>query len=106
MGLKDPLAPARIADTLTFENRALASSAGSATRFDERGHHHHLFDPRSGTSTNRYLGITVVAPNATTADALSTGFASMDVGDVKRVLRRFPSVTARITTRAGEVVTL
>ncbi|MCK5366410.1 MAG: FAD:protein FMN transferase [Gammaproteobacteria bacterium] len=106
VGLKDPLEPARIVDTLTLENRALASSAGSATRFDARGRHHHLFDPRSGASSNRYLGITVIAPTATTADALSTGFASMDVDEVKKALRYFPSVTARITTSAGEVVTL
>jgi len=106
VGLKDPLEPVRIVDTLTLENRALASSAGSATRFDARGRHHHLFDPHSGASSNRYLGITVIAPTATTADALSTGFASMDVDEVKKVLRYFPSVTARITTSAGEVVTL
>ena len=103
---KDPLEPGRVVDTLTLENRALASSAGAATRFDVRGRHHHLFDPHSGISANRYLGITVIAPSATTADALSTGFASMDVGEVKKVLQFFPSVTARMTTSAGEVVTL
>ena len=37
VGLKDPLEPARIVDTLTLENRALASSAGSPTRFHARG---------------------------------------------------------------------
>ena len=106
VGLKDPLEPGRIVDTLTLENRALASSAGAATRFDVRGRHHHLFDPHSGASANRYLGITVIAPTATTADALSTSFASMDMDEVKKVLRFFPSVTARITTSAGELVTL
>jgi thiamine biosynthesis lipoprotein len=106
VGLEDPLEPGRIVDTLSLDNQALASSAGAATRFDLGGRHHHLFDPRSGSSTNRYLGVTVIAPTATTADALSTGFASMDVGEMKKVLRLFPSVTARITTNAGEVVTL
>ena len=106
VGLKDPLEPGRIVDTLTLENQALASSAGAATRFDLRGRHHHLFDPHSGTSANRYLGITVIAPTATTADALSTGFASMDLGEVKKVLQRFSSVTARITMSTGELMTL
>ena len=46
------------------------------------------------------------SPTATTADALSTGFASMDMDEVKKVLRFFPSVTARITTSAGDLVTL
>ena len=93
-------------DTLMIENQAVASSAGAATRFEETGRHHHLFDPRTGTSTRRYRGITVVAANATTADALSTGFASMDIDDVKRVLRHYPSATARLTTHTGEMLRL
>lgn len=48
----------------------------------------------------------MTAPTATVADALSTGFASMDMDDVKRVLQRFPSVTARMTMSTGVVVTL
>ena len=106
VGLEDPRVPGRVVETMTLENRALASSAGFATRFDERGRHHHLFDPRSGASASRYLGITVIAPTATTADALSTGFAGIELGDVKKLLQQFPSVTARLTTSTGEVVSL
>jgi len=73
---------------------------------DRDGRYHHLFDPRTGTSSGRYRAITVVAPNATTADALSTAFASMDVPDVKMVLTQYPSATARLTARSGEVTTL
>jgi len=106
VGVEDPHIAARVADTLILENQAVASSAGSATRFDENGRHHHLFDPRAGASTRRYRGVTVTAPTATVADALSTGFASMDMDDVKRLLQRFPSVTARMTMSTGVVVTL
>ena len=106
IGLEDPYAASRAGETLRIENAAVASSAGSATRFDEHGRHHHLFDPRSGTSTTRYVGVTVIAPTATTADALSTAFASMDIADVKAALAHFPEVTARMTTGAGDVVTL
>jgi thiamine biosynthesis lipoprotein len=106
VAVKDPAAPTATMDTLMIENQAVASSAGAATRFEETGRHHHLFDPRTGASTRRYRGITVVAANATTADALSTGFASMDIDDVKQVLRRYPSATARLTTHTGEILRL
>ena len=33
-------------------------------------------------------------------------FASMDVPDVKMVLTQYPSATARLTARSGEVTTL
>jgi thiamine biosynthesis lipoprotein len=105
VGVKDPTTDDAM-ETLTVENQAVATSAGAATRFEETGRHHHLFDPRTGESTRQFRGITVIAPTATTADALSTGFASMDLVDVENVLRRYPSVTARVTTHTGEVLTL
>ncbi len=59
---------------LALDNRALATSAGRGIRFDRGGHHHHhhLLDPRTGESRNAYRSVTVTAPRAMTADALST----------------------------------
>jgi len=106
VGIKDPITPARTMDKLTIENQAVATSAGATTRFDRDGRYHHLFDPRTGTSSRRYRAITVVALNDTTADALSTAFASMDLPDIKMVLTQYPSATASLTARSGEVTTL
>lgn len=105
VGVKDP-SGAELVETLTIENQAVATSAGAATRFEESGRHHHLFDPRTGKSSQRFRGITVVAPTATTADALSTAFANMDLEDVNTVLRHYDSATARITSNSGEVLSL
>jgi len=105
VGVKDPIT-ADNKETLTIEDQAVATSAGAATRFEESGRHHHLFDPRTGKSTQRFRGITVIAPTATTADALSTAFASMDMEEVKNVLRYYPATTARIAMHTGKVLTL
>jgi thiamine biosynthesis lipoprotein len=51
---------------------ALATSAGHGTRFDRDGRHHHLFDPASGASAGNIAAVSVLAADATTADALST----------------------------------
>ncbi|NQV82859.1 MAG: FAD:protein FMN transferase [Rhodospirillales bacterium] len=58
--------------TVPLDNRAMATSAGGGTRFDSTGRYHHLFDPASGDSPSHYRSVTVTAPDATTADALST----------------------------------
>jgi len=105
VGVKDPRS-AETLETLTIENEAVATSAGAATRFEETSRHHHLFDPRSGGSTQRFRAITVTSPTATTADALSTAFASMDLEDVNKVLHHYPSTTARVATHKGEVLSL
>ena len=52
---------------------AVATSAPDALRFPGSGHH--LFDPHTGLSPERWASVTVIAPAAADADALSTAFA-------------------------------
>jgi thiamine biosynthesis lipoprotein len=52
---------------------AVATSAPDALRFPAAGHH--LFDPTTGGSPEHWRAVTVIAPTAADADALSTAFA-------------------------------
>jgi FAD:protein FMN transferase len=63
--------------TLKLKDRAVATSAPSGHMFDKSGRHHHMFDPHNGHPSNRFKSVTVVAPNATMADGLSTAMAVM-----------------------------
>ncbi|HET6518527.1 MAG TPA: FAD:protein FMN transferase, partial [Geminicoccaceae bacterium] len=87
VGVADPGRPGRLLTALTAENAAIATSSGRALRFDRAGRHHHLLDPASGRSAQRCAGVTVVAPTATTADALSTALSIMPRDTALRVLR-------------------
>jgi FAD:protein FMN transferase len=58
-----------------LSNRALATSAPSGTMFGPSGQHHHIFDPRTGASATAVQSVTVMAPTAVAADALSTTLA-------------------------------
>ncbi len=78
VGLEDPRRGARSLETLALDDAALATSAGHGTRFDAAGDHHHLFEPGTGRSSSRYLSLSVKAPTATEADALSTGLFHLD----------------------------
>jgi thiamine biosynthesis lipoprotein len=72
---------------LALDNQAVATSGGGATRFEASGRHHHLLDPSSGTSPNAYRSVTVIAPEAVTADALSTALFLLPRAEAGRVLR-------------------
>ncbi|MEZ5966173.1 MAG: DUF2271 domain-containing protein [Planctomycetota bacterium] len=76
VSVKDPRHPADNATPLAVvrvRNAAVASSGGYARGFDVGGvHHSHLLDPRTGRPCDAVLGSTVIAPDATTADALAT----------------------------------
>ncbi|MCB1402788.1 MAG: FAD:protein FMN transferase, partial [Rhodobacteraceae bacterium] len=62
---------------------AVATSAPGALRFGPG--RHHLFDPRDGRSPGLWRSVSVIAPEAETADALSTAFAVSEperIGDL------------------------
>jgi thiamine biosynthesis lipoprotein len=63
---------------LELSDRAVATTAPRGFAFDAAGRFTHLIDPRTGATPRRYSRITVTAPTAAAADALSTGFALMD----------------------------
>jgi len=88
VGVADPAVPGRLAATFDLADRALASSSGLGTRFEPSGRHHHLFDPATGRSANRFLGVSVLAPRAVVADALSTALSVLPESAAAPVLRR------------------
>ena len=75
VGLRRAAEPETIARTLALADRAVATSAGIASPLDANGRHHHLFDPATGRPAPGAGQVSVIAPSATMADALSTALA-------------------------------
>ncbi|MBP6705997.1 MAG: FAD:protein FMN transferase [Achromobacter sp.] len=86
-GLADPDHPDALAGQVTLRDRALATSGGYGTPIDAAGCYTHLFDPRDGNARPRYRSVSVMAPTATAADALSTAFSHMPLEDAKKIAR-------------------
>lgn len=80
-------------EVVSLENRALASSAPRGITFDEAGRVSHIIDPKSGQPTQSpWTLISVMAPKAGLADALSTAFCLMDADQIDASLQHFPDV--------------
>ena len=75
VGLRRAAQPETVARTVALADRAVATSAGIASPFDASGRHHHLFDPATGRPAHMAGQVSVIAPSATMADALSTALA-------------------------------
>jgi thiamine biosynthesis lipoprotein len=101
VGLPDGGNDAGSAATLEVADSALATSASHGTHFDPIGRFGHIFDPVTGRCMDRLLSVTVTAPDATTADALSTALVAVPVERVPAMLSEMPRVTARITRDVG-----
>jgi thiamine biosynthesis lipoprotein len=69
-----------------LRDRAVATSAPQGTVFDAAGRIGHIFDPRTGRPGGLWQNVTVTAPHAAVADALSTAFCLMDEAMIARAL--------------------
>lgn len=75
IGVRDPRQPNVRLGVIRLDDRALGTSGGQFQSFRHRGHRYgHILDPRTGRPAEGVLSVTVVAPNAALADALSTAF--------------------------------
>lgn len=78
-------------------DKAIATSSPAGTTFDLAGTFHHLFDPTTGRPGVAGRQISLIASNATTADALSTAFTIMP-DEARTLLARSLSGIEMITT--------
>jgi thiamine biosynthesis lipoprotein len=91
-------------DAMLLVNRAIATSAGGATRFDRAGRHHHLFDPRTGRSAHRHRAVSVISQSAALSDALSTALAILPPAETGPLMRAAGAERAIFLGRTGRKV--
>ena len=103
VGLADPDRPGALAGTVDLVDRAVATTAGAGFRFDASGRFTHLFDPATGRSPSAFRMVSVVAPTATEADALSTAFSLMSLPRIRDVVSARQGVQARVLTSEGKL---
>ncbi len=106
IGLADPRDPKSAVHTLSVLDQAVATSGGYGTRLDAAGLYTHLINARSGRTAPAFESVTVVAPTATQADALSTALALIPRNDVAvrlALLRTQPGCRAICIDNAGLV---
>lgn len=65
---------------IVLRNQGLGTAGSGNQFFHHRGRRYgHILDPRTGRPTEGLLSVTVIAPNATLADALATAFFVMGI---------------------------
>lgn len=75
IGVAHPVRPGRRLAEIRIDDRAIGTSGSEKQFFRHRGHRYsHLIDPRTGVPAEGVLSVTVLAPDATLAELLSTAF--------------------------------
>jgi thiamine biosynthesis lipoprotein len=100
IGVESPRNQNEIAGVLELDGRAMATSGGYGQVFQSHARHH-LLNARNGRSHHEFETVSVLAPTAAVADALSTCLAVLDPDTASSLLRHFPETEA-FAIRAGQ----
>jgi thiamine biosynthesis lipoprotein len=74
------------------------ATSGDTRQYLELGgeHYSHIIDPRTGWGLTNRIAVTVIAPDAATADALASAISVLGEEDGPGLLERFPGASALV----------
>lgn len=101
IGIQHPREKNAYAALAELENRCLATSGDYETTFSEDFSRNHIFDPHTGFSPGELASVSVLAPSAMEADALSTALFVMGAERGLEFLRTFPATDALLILKDG-----
>lgn len=87
-----------------LDRRCLATSGDYNTKFSGDSRLHHIFDPRSGLSPTELASVSVAAPSAMAADAISTACFVLGPRRAGQVIQVLPDVDALFVLKDGRVL--
>jgi thiamine biosynthesis lipoprotein len=97
VALGNPFSPDSPLGFLRLRNRGMGTSGTTFQRFEVDGRvYGHILDPRTGVPTLGPGSVTVLAPTAAEADALSTAFYLLDFEQTESYVNAHPEVSAII----------
>ncbi len=102
-GIADPRARNSVVAEVDLVDSALATSGDYGTRFDPAGRFQHILDPKAGRPARYHRGVSVKAPSAAIADALSTACFAVPEDRCRAVISSFPGTSALIVRQDGSV---
>lgn len=101
VALQDPADARRARGVVHLSGRSVATSGDYMRTFTEDRRHHHIVDPRTGSSPTHTSSVTVVAASAMEADALSTAALVLGPERAPDVLAGFDGVDALLVAKDG-----
>ena len=97
IGIRDPLFPDRRLATLLLSGLGMSTSGSGVQFFRHEGRRYgHILDPRTGWPVEGMLSVTVLAPTAAEADALSTAFFVLGLDATRAYCEQHSDVAALV----------
>ena len=104
IGIQHPRDPQALVAVSKLEGRCLATSGDYATTFTDDRRFNHLFDPQTGQSPQGLASVSILAPTALQADALSTACFVLGLERARTLIESLEGVDAYFIPTSGESV--
>ena len=104
IGLQDPRVPNGSLGVLRLRGESVATSGDYMQYLTADMSLHHILDPRTGSSPVHTSGVSVVAPSAMAADALSTATLVLGPREGMDLLDRLDGIEGMIVTKDQTVL--
>jgi len=104
VGIRDPRAEGRMVTRLPLADEAVSTSGDYERYFEEDGvRYHHILIPGTGKSARAVRSATVLGPDATLTDALSTTVFVLGVERGMKLVASLPDVEAVVVDAEGRI---
>jgi thiamine biosynthesis lipoprotein len=104
VGIRDPRNEGTMVTRLPLENEAISTSGDYERYFEEDGvRYHHILVPGTGDVARAVRSATVIGPDATLTDALSTTVFVLGVERGMALVSRLPGVEAVVVDKDGRI---
>lgn len=104
IGVRDPRNKDEVVALIPLEDVAVSTSGDYERYFDEQGiRYHHIIDPKSGDSARELRSVTIIGPDATTTDALSTSVFVLGLEHGMKLVNKLPGIDAILVDSDGRL---
>ena len=104
VGVRDPRSRGKVVARIPLVDEAISTSGDYERYFEEDGvRYHHILNPSTGKSAGAVRSVTIVGPQATRTDGLSTSVFVLGVDAGMRLVNRLPDVEAVIVDSDGQL---
>jgi len=104
VGIRHPRADSEVVTRLPLVDEAISTSGDYERFFEEDGkRYHHIIDPATGQPTGEMMSATVIGPDATITDGLSTTLFVLGIDTGLALIETFDGYEAILVDRAGRL---
>jgi thiamine biosynthesis lipoprotein len=104
IGVRNPRDEDKLAAVIPLRDVAVSTSGDYQRFFEENGiRYHHIINPGSGDSARELQSVTIIGPDATTTDALSTSVFVMGRESGLALINGMPDIDAILVDQKGHL---